>query len=86
VSQTFSKISTKHFDVSFSSTFFVLSHFRVFFSDGSSKTLQKTFYKKDRVEKLLQKNRQKDTSPKLSKMLRIGLGANSPVLVPSTVY
>jgi hypothetical protein len=36
----------QNFDVSFSSTFFVLSRFRVFFSDGSSKALQKTFYKK----------------------------------------
>jgi hypothetical protein len=34
-----------NFDVSFSSTFSVLSHFRVFLSDGSSKTPQKTFYK-----------------------------------------
>jgi hypothetical protein len=34
--------------------------FRVFLSDGnSSKTLQKTFYKKNRVEKLLQKIRPK---------------------------
>jgi hypothetical protein len=41
-------------DVSFSSTFFVLSRFRVFLSDGSSKTLPKTFYKKNRVEKFLQ--------------------------------
>jgi hypothetical protein len=40
------KKNRQKFDVSFSSTFFVLSHFRVFFSDGSSKTLQKTFYKK----------------------------------------
>jgi hypothetical protein len=31
----------------------------VFFSDGSSKTLQKTFYKKNRVEKFLQKIRPK---------------------------
>jgi hypothetical protein len=46
----------KNFDVSFSSTFFVLSRFRVVSSDGSSKTLQKTFYKKNRVEKLLTKN------------------------------
>jgi hypothetical protein len=46
----------QNFNVSFSSTSFVLSHFRVFFSDGSSKTLQKTFYK-NRVEKFLQKNR-----------------------------
>jgi hypothetical protein len=47
----------KNFDVSFSSAFFVLSHFRVFFCDGSSKTLQKTFCEKNRVEKFLQKNR-----------------------------
>jgi hypothetical protein len=45
----------KNFDVSFPSAFLVLSHFRVFFSDWSSKTLQKTFYKKNRVEKFLQK-------------------------------
>jgi hypothetical protein len=43
------------FDVSFSSTFFVLSRFRVFFFDGSSKALQKRFYKKNRVEKFPQK-------------------------------
>ena len=59
MSKTFSKILTKIFDVSFSSTFFVLSRFRVFLSDGSSKTLQKTFYKKNRVEKFLQKIRPK---------------------------
>jgi hypothetical protein len=41
-----SKYFDKNFDVSFPSTFFVLSRFRVFFSDGSSKALQKTFYKK----------------------------------------
>jgi hypothetical protein len=33
------------FDVNFSSVFFVLSRFRVFFGDGGSKTLQKTTYK-----------------------------------------
>jgi hypothetical protein len=49
----------KNFDVSFSSAFFVLSHFRVFFSDGSSKALQRTFCKKNRVEKFLQKIRPK---------------------------
>ena len=59
MSKTFSKILTKIFDVSFSSTFFVLSRFRVFLSDGSSKTLQKTFCKKNRVEKFLQKIRPK---------------------------
>jgi hypothetical protein len=59
MSKTFSKISTKKFDDSFSSTFFVLSRFRVFLSDGSSKTLQKTYYQKNRVEKFLQKIRPK---------------------------
>jgi hypothetical protein len=52
MSKTFSKILTKQFDVSFSSTFFVLSRFRVFLSDGSSKTLQKTFCKKKHIEKI----------------------------------
>jgi hypothetical protein len=36
----------KNFDVTFSSTFFVLSRFQVLLSDGSSQTLQKMFYKK----------------------------------------
>jgi hypothetical protein len=36
----------KNFDVTFSRLFFVLSRFQVFLSDGSSQTLQKTFYKK----------------------------------------
>jgi hypothetical protein len=57
--ENFSQNFDKNFDVSFSLTFLVLSHFRVFFSDGSSKTLQKTFCKKNRVEKFLQKNRPK---------------------------
>jgi hypothetical protein len=55
--ENFSQNVDKNFDVSFSSTFFVLSRFRVFFRDGSSKTLQKTFYKKNRVEKFLQQIR-----------------------------
>jgi hypothetical protein len=38
-------------DVSFSSTFFVLLRFQVLLSDGSSNTLQKTFYKRNRIEK-----------------------------------
>jgi hypothetical protein len=42
----------KNFDVSFSSTFFVLLRFQVLLSDGSPKTQQKTFYKKNRVEKV----------------------------------
>jgi hypothetical protein len=57
--ENFSQNFDKKFDVSFSSTSFVSSHFRVFFSDGSPKTLQKTFYKKNRVEKFLQKIRPK---------------------------
>jgi hypothetical protein len=57
--ENFSPNLDKIFDVSFSSTFFVLSRFRVFFSDGSSKALQKTFYKKNRVEKFLQEVRPK---------------------------
>jgi hypothetical protein len=36
----------KNFDVSSSSTCFVLSRFQVFLSDGSSKALQKTCHKK----------------------------------------
>jgi hypothetical protein len=36
----------KNFDVTFSWTSFVISRFQVFLSDGSSQTLQKTFYKK----------------------------------------
>jgi hypothetical protein len=59
MSKTFPKKIDKKIDVSFSSTFFVLSRFRVFFSDGSSKALQKTFCKKYRVEKFLPKNRLK---------------------------
>jgi hypothetical protein len=37
----------------------VLSRFWVFLSDGSSNTLQKTFHKKNRVERFLQKIRPK---------------------------
>jgi hypothetical protein len=59
MSKTFSKKIDKNFDVSFSSTFFVLSRFRVFLSDGSSKTHKKTLYKKHRVEKLFTKIRPK---------------------------
>jgi hypothetical protein len=53
--QNFDKI----FRCQFFLDFFVLSRFRVFLSDGSSKTLQKTFYKTNRVEKFLQKIRPK---------------------------
>jgi hypothetical protein len=71
VSKTFPKISTKISDVSFSSTFFVLSHFRVFFSDGSSKTLQRTknVLQKNRVEKFLQKKSTKSPKPTFSRIL-----------------
>jgi hypothetical protein len=61
----------KNFDVSFFSTFFVLSRFRVFFSDGSSKTLQKTFYKKNRVEKFFTKNSTKNPKPTFSRIFFI---------------
>jgi hypothetical protein len=44
--RAFSKKNDKNFGVSFSSTFFFFSRFRVFLSDGSSKTRQKTFCKK----------------------------------------
>jgi hypothetical protein len=57
--ENFSQNFDKKFDVSFSPTTFVLSQFRVFFSDGSSKTLPKTFCKKNRVENVLQKIRPK---------------------------
>jgi hypothetical protein len=60
MSQTFSlfsKISTKKIDVSFSSTFFVLSRFRVFL--GVQKHYQKRCTKENRVENNLQKIRPK---------------------------
>jgi hypothetical protein len=57
--ENFSQNFDKNFDDSFSSTFFVLSRFWVFLSDGSSKTLQKTFCKKNHAEKKLQKIRPK---------------------------
>jgi hypothetical protein len=53
----------KNFDVNFSSTSFILSRFRVFLSDGSSKTLQKTFCKKIMSKTFLQKNRQNNPKP-----------------------
>jgi hypothetical protein len=65
--ENFSQNFDQNFDVSFSSTFFVLSHFQVFFSDGSSKTLQKTFYKKNRVEKFFKKIRPKVQKPTFSR-------------------
>jgi hypothetical protein len=49
----------KKFDVSSSSTFFVLSRFQVLLGDGSSKTLQKTFYKKIVSKSFYEKNDQK---------------------------
>jgi hypothetical protein len=59
MSKTFPQKIDKNVDLSFPATLFVLSRFRVFLSDRSSKTLQTTFCKYNRVEKLLQKNRQK---------------------------
>jgi hypothetical protein len=55
----------KKFDVSFSSTTFVLSHFRVFFSDGISKTLQKT------CRKVFTKNSTKSPKPTFSRFFFI---------------
>jgi hypothetical protein len=55
MSKTKTKNSDKNFDVSFPSTFFVLSRFRVFFSDGSSKALvttkKRVFFNKKIVSK-----------------------------------
>jgi hypothetical protein len=45
----------KNFEVSFSSTFFVLLCLKVLLGDGSSKALQKTVYKTNRVEKVFTK-------------------------------
>jgi hypothetical protein len=59
ITKTFPKKIDKNFNVSFSSTFLVLSRFWVFLSDGSSKALNKTFYKKHRFERFLQKIRPK---------------------------
>jgi hypothetical protein len=53
MSKTFSEKIDKSFDVSFSSISFVLSRFRLFLSDVSSKTLHKTL--KKCFEKLFQK-------------------------------
>jgi hypothetical protein len=59
----FSKTIDKNFDVSFSWIFLcVLSRFRVFLSDGSSKALQKTFCKQI-VSKVFTKNSTKNPKP-----------------------
>jgi hypothetical protein len=57
----------KNFDVSLSSTFFVLWRFRVFFSDGSSKALQKRFAKKS-CQKVFTKNSTKSPKPTFSRI------------------
>jgi hypothetical protein len=68
--ENFSQNFDKNFDVSFSSTFFVLSRFRVFLSDGSSKTLQKTFCKKNHTcQKVFTKNSTKNPKPTFSRNL-----------------
>jgi hypothetical protein len=62
MSKTFSeKILRKSTKISMSVFlgFFVLLRFQVLLSDASPKTQEKTFYKKTRVEKFLQKNRKK---------------------------
>jgi hypothetical protein len=65
--ENFSQNFDQKFRCQFFLDFFVLSRFRVFLSDGNSKTLQKTFYKKNRVEKFLQKIR-----PKIQNRLFLG--------------
>jgi hypothetical protein len=56
VSRENSQKIDKNFDVSFPSTYFVLLRFQVSLGDGSSKTLQKTLYKKNCVEKFSKKS------------------------------
>jgi hypothetical protein len=56
MSKTFPKKIDKNFDVSFSSTFLVLSRFRVFLSDESSETLQKTFCNKRFAKNIVSKS------------------------------
>jgi hypothetical protein len=51
MSKAFPKTIARNFDVRFSSIFLVLSRFRVFLSDGSSKTQQQRLCKTNRVEK-----------------------------------
>jgi hypothetical protein len=51
----------------FLATSFVLSRFRVFLSDGSSKTLQKTFYKKKSCRKVFTKKSTKIPKPTFSR-------------------
>jgi hypothetical protein len=58
------KKSTKFSMSVFPRPFLVLSRFRVFLSDGSSKT-QQLWFAKNRVEKFLQKMRQKNLKPML---------------------
>jgi hypothetical protein len=60
--ENFSQNFDKNFGVSFSSTFFVLSRFRVCFSDGSSKTLQFSFANKS-CRKVFTKNSTKNPNP-----------------------
>jgi hypothetical protein len=73
MSRTFPKKNEKFRCHFFLDLFLVLSHFRVFLSDGSSKTLQKRFTESS-VQKFLQKNRQKiQNSP-------------SPGLPPSSIF
>jgi hypothetical protein len=67
MSKTFSEKNDKYFDVRFSSTAFVLSSSRVVLSDESSKTLQKTFYKK-----IVSKSFHKKSTKKLKPMFFLG--------------
>jgi hypothetical protein len=60
-------------DVSLSSPFLVLSHFRVFLSDGSSKTRKKARYKKN-VSKSFYKKPTKGLKPISFRFLYLVLG------------
>jgi hypothetical protein len=66
--ENFSPKTDKNFDVSFSSTFFVLSHFRVFLSDGISKTPEKTCYKKIVWKSFYKKINNKNPKPICSRV------------------
>jgi hypothetical protein len=70
MSKTISKKIDKHFDVSFSSTFFLFYRvFGCFSAMGVQKHTQKTFCKKHRVEEFVQKNSTKKLKPFFSRFV-----------------
>jgi hypothetical protein len=68
MSKTFSKTIDKKIDVSFSSTFFVDRVFGCFSAMGVQKHTKKTFCKKHRAEKCLQKKLTKNPKPIFSRV------------------